>query len=83
MSNMEPQPIIALFGFFFGVLLCFWRTRTASWHFALLGVAAFIWGGLLLFIPQARTPMFGIAVITCLVLGLSQTYARRSSSGSH
>ena len=66
--------LIGLFGFFLGVALCFWRTRTARWHFVLCGVAASLWGVLLLLEPQTHTPMFGIATIMCLLLGLSQAY---------
>jgi hypothetical protein len=79
----DLHPLIALFGFFLGVVLCFWRTSTARGHLVLCGVAAFIWVGLLLFEPQTRTPMFGFAAITSLVSGLSQKYERAKSSSLH
>ena len=68
------HPLLELFGFFVGVALCFWRTRTARSHFVLYGVAATVWDGLLLLEPQTHTPMFGIATIMCFVLGLSSRH---------
>ena len=79
----DLHPLIALFGFFLGVVLCFWRTSTARRHLVLCGIAAFIWGGLLLVEQQTHTPMFGVAAITFLVSGLSQKYERPESSSLH
>ena len=73
--------IVTLFLFFFGLALCFWRAPQADrWHLILCLVAAGLWGSLLLLDPSTRTPMFGVATSTFLIIAFAQYVRRRTES---
>ena len=68
----DTTQLITLFVFFFGVALCMWRLPQADrWHVILCGIAATLWGGLLLFEPRTRTPGYGFIVINFLIIAIS------------
>jgi Na+/H+ antiporter NhaD/arsenite permease-like protein len=71
--SADASQLATVFVFFVGVALCFWRIPQADrWHLALCGVAAALWGGLLLFEPRTRTPGYGFATVTFLICALSR-----------
>ena len=82
--STDANQVVTLFVFFFGIGLCLWRLPQGDrWHVVLCGIAAALWGSLLLFEPRTRTAGYGFIVINFLIIALSgraRSGLRRQSS---